>query len=72
MMSQVVSTEPRIDGAPRTSKPGIPTFCNSVIGAFDTVTGDLAHALLIAMFPGATDIFCRRHAGMDRVPIRAD
>ena len=56
MMSQVVSTGSQIDGAPRTGKPAIPTFCNSVIGAFDTVTGDLAHATLIAMFPGATDI----------------
>ena len=43
-------------GVPRTSRPGLQTFCSTVIGAFDPITGDLAHSLLVAMFPEAIDI----------------
>ena len=55
-MSQVAGAEPLVERAPRTSKPDPLTFCNNVIGAYDLITGNVAHALLIAMFPKATDI----------------
>ena len=55
-MCELLGAERLVERTDSTSQPGRLTFCNSVIGAHDSVTGTLAHALLIAMFPDATDI----------------